>query len=29
MLNHHDITRDACMLRGPLSYLGYDWKKVT
>lgn len=25
MLNHHDITRDACMLRGPLSHLGYDW----
>ena len=25
MLNHHDMTRDACMLRGPLSHLGYDW----
>ena len=25
MFNHHDITRDACMLRGPLSRCGYDW----
>ena len=25
MLNHHDITRDACMLRGPLRHCGYDW----
>ncbi len=25
MFNHHDITRDACMLHGPLRHLGYDW----
>ena len=25
MFNHHDITRDACMLTGPLAHLGYDW----
>ena len=25
MFNHHDITRDACMLRGPLRHRGYDW----
>ena len=25
MFNHHDITRDACMLHGPLRYHGYDW----
>ena len=25
MFNHHDITRDACMLRGPLAREGYDW----
>ena len=25
MINHHDITRDACMLHGPLRHLGYDW----
>ena len=25
MFNHHDITRDACMLRGPLAHHGYDW----
>ena len=25
MFNHHDITRDACMLRGPLAHQGYDW----
>ena len=25
MFNHHDITRNACMLRGPLAHLGYDW----
>ncbi len=23
--NHHDINRDACMLRGPLRSHGYDW----
>ena len=23
--NKHDITRDACMLRGPLRRQGYDW----
>ena len=23
--NHHDITRDACMLKGPLAHQGYDW----
>ena len=23
--NEHDITRDACMLRGPLRSHGYDW----
>lgn len=23
--NVHDITRDACMLRGSLAYHGYDW----
>ena len=25
MFNHHDITRDACMLHGPLRTHGYDW----
>ena len=25
MINHHDITRDACMLHGPLRHQGYDW----
>ena len=25
MFNQHDITRDACMLRGPLALHGYDW----
>lgn len=25
MFNKHDITRDACMLRGPLAREGYDW----
>ena len=25
MFNHHDISRDACMLRGPLRRHGYDW----
>ena len=25
MFNHHDITRDACMLNGPLRHHGYDW----
>ena len=25
MFNHHDITRDACMLHGPLAHHGYDW----
>ena len=25
MFNHHDITRDACMLHGPLRHHGYDW----
>ena len=25
MFNRHDITRDECMLRGPLAYCGYDW----
>ena len=25
MFNHHDITRDECMLRGPLAHHGYDW----
>ena len=25
MFNHHDITRDACMLRGPFAHHGYDW----
>ena len=25
MFNVHDISRDACMLRGPLRHLGYDW----
>ena len=25
MFNHHDITRNACMLRGPLAHHGYDW----
>ncbi len=25
MFNHHDISRDACMLRGPLARRGYDW----
>ena len=23
--NKHDITRDACMLHGPLRRQGYDW----
>ena len=23
--NVHDITRDACMLRGSLAHHGYDW----
>jgi len=25
MFNVHDITRDACMLRGHLRKQGYDW----
>ncbi|MBR2257434.1 MAG: hypothetical protein IJ899_08955 [Blautia sp.] len=25
MFNHHDITRDAFMLHGPLRHHGYDW----
>ena len=25
MFNHHDISRNAFMLRGPLSHHGYDW----
>ena len=25
MFNHHDITRNAFMLRGPLAHHGYDW----
>ena len=25
MFNHHDITRDAFMLHGPLAHQGYDW----
>ena len=25
MFNHHDITRDACILHGPLAHHGYDW----
>lgn len=25
MFNHHDISRNACMLRGPLAHHGYDW----
>ena len=25
MIDHHDITRDAFMLHGPLGHLGYDW----
>ena len=25
MFNKHDITRDACMLHGPLRRQGYDW----
>ena len=25
MFNHHDITRNACMLHGPLAHHGYDW----
>ena len=25
MFNHHDITRNACMLQGPLAHCGYDW----
>ena len=25
MFNHHDITRDAFMLHGPLAHHGYDW----
>ncbi len=25
MFNHHDITRDAFMLHGPLAQHGYDW----
>ena len=25
MFNHHDISRNAFMLHGPLAHLGYDW----
>ncbi len=25
MIDHHDITRDAFMLHGPLGHMGYDW----
>ena len=25
MFNHHDLTRNAFMLHGPLAYHGYDW----
>ena len=25
MFNVHDITRNACMLKGPLARCGYDW----
>ena len=25
MFNHHDITRNAFMLLGPLAQNGYDW----
>ena len=25
MFNHHDITRNAFMLHGPLAHHGYDW----
>ena len=25
MFNRHDISRDACMLHGPLRRCGYDW----
>jgi hypothetical protein len=25
MFNHHDISRNACMLHGPLALRGYDW----
>ena len=25
MFNHHDISRNACMLHGPLRHKGYDW----
>lgn len=25
MINHHDISRNACMLHGPLRHHGYDW----
>ena len=25
MFNEHDISRDACMLTGPLAHHGYDW----
>ena len=25
MIDHHDIRRNACMLRGPLRHRGYDW----
>ena len=25
MFNHHDISRNACMLTGPLAHQGYDW----
>ena len=25
MFNHHDISRNAFMLSGPLAHLGYDW----
>ena len=25
MFNHHDISRNAFMLRGPLARCGYDW----
>ena len=25
MFNHHDLSRDAFMLKGPLAHQGYDW----
>ena len=25
MFNHHDVSRDAFMLHGPLAHHGYDW----